>query len=99
MCWPSPLRWRSVNAARIAVAAYMPVRMSVIATPTFIGSLSGSTRRSQPADHLLTLGLGELDRDRSLAPVRRQEVGALAGRAALVVGEPRWPPAARIVAD
>ena len=42
MCCPSPLRSRSASAASTAVAAYMPVRMSVIATPTFIGSPSGS---------------------------------------------------------
>src|SRR2546430_5664593 len=60
MCWPRPVRSRCASAARIAVAAYMPVRMSVMATPTFIGSPSGSpvmlinppiawTRKSYPA--------------------------------------------------
>ncbi len=39
---PRPVRSRRARAASTAVAAYMPVRMSAMATPTFMGPPPGA---------------------------------------------------------
>ncbi len=41
-CCPSPLASRALRAARIAIVAYMPAPMSVIATPIRTGGEPGS---------------------------------------------------------
>jgi len=40
--WPRPLAARCVSAARIAIVAYSPVKMSVIGTAARIGPAPGS---------------------------------------------------------
>ena len=46
MYWPRPLDARCRSAARIALVAYMPVKRSETATPTFCGPPPGRSSRS-----------------------------------------------------
>ena len=46
MYWPKPDFSRLASAARMAMVEYMPVMMSVTATPTFCGPPPGSSSRS-----------------------------------------------------
>ncbi len=43
---PSPVRSRWKSAARIALVAYIPVKRSATATPTFCGPPPGRSSRS-----------------------------------------------------
>ena len=67
-CWPWPVRWRAFSAARIELQASMPVQMSTIATPYFIGVAVGLAADAHQA------GLGLQDEvvagQRRLRPAR-----------------------------
>jgi hypothetical protein len=52
----------------------------------------------QLANDLLPLGSRDIDGQRALVAVGAQEIGGLARRLAIAVGQPRRPPAARVVA-
>ena len=55
IAWPWPVRSRWRSAARIAVAAYMPVKRSATATPTFCGPPPGASSAISARDGPVTL--------------------------------------------